>query len=198
MWPFKNKLSDADLAIEWMPRAIDVASQKWIEFQSQPFSEKIELEDQLLVFTEGLRRGLKQWKAFKRAPDSLFLLIAAKGVERSGTHLRMELEAVLNFPIPGPHERSDEEEMAELKRRLIERASRKWRYYTDTLIFKNDVSLARRIESFKIPFLEGVRRDFPMFKEAKDDEFDSMIALGIDQTGTHSIIEVYRALGLPT
>lgn len=198
MWPFKKKQSDADLAIEWMPRAIDVAAQKWIEFESQPFAKEMDLEQKLFVFTEGFRKGLKQWVAFKRSPDPLFLLIAAKGVERSGTHLRMELEAVLNFPIPGPHERSDDEEMAELERKLIDRVSRKWAYFSDTLIFKDDVSLAQRIRSFKVPFLEGVRSDFPMFREAQDSEFDSMIALGIDQTGTHSIAEVYQALGIPT
>ena len=198
MWPFIKKKSQADIAIEWMPRAMEVAEFKWLEFEAQPWAQNMSLAEKISLFTQGLEAGLGQWNAFKNAPPGLMLLIAAKGVERSRTHLRMELEAVLNFPIPGPHERSDEEEMAELKKKLIDRASRKWRYFSDTLVFKDDVSLAQRIESFKIPFLEGVRRDFPMFKEAQHNEFDSMIALGIHQTGTHSIVEVYRALGLPT
>lgn len=196
MWPFKKKRSDADIAIEWMPRAIEVAAQKWAEFEAQPFAEAMDLEQKLSVFTEGLERGLKQWTAFKRSPDALFLLIAAKGIERSRTYLRIELEAVLNFPIPGPHERSDEEEMAELKRKLIDRVARKWAYFTETLAFRDEVSLRDRVRAFKEPFLEGIIRDFPMFREAHGNEFDSMIALGIDQTGTHSIVEVQQALKL--
>lgn len=194
MWPFKRKKSKANVAIEWMPRAIEVAAHKWIEFELQPFAQEMDLEQKLLLFSEGIGSGLKQWQAFSDADDSLFLLIAVKGIERSRTHLRLELEAVLNFAIPGPHERSDEEEMAELKRRLIDRVARKWVYFAETLVFKPEVSLERRIRSFKIPFLEGVRRDFPMFGEAPDNEFDALIALGIDQTGTHSISEVQRAL----
>ncbi|HUE78692.1 MAG TPA: hypothetical protein VMN38_03585 [Sphingomicrobium sp.] len=196
MWPFKRKKSEADMAIEWMPRAIGVAAHKWIEFESQPFAQEMDLEQKLFLFTEGLGTGLKQWQAFKGGPDALFLLIAAKGIERSRTHLRLELEAVLKFAIPGPHERSDDEEMAELKSKLIDRVSRKWAYFAETLVFKPEVSLEERIRSFKIPFLEGVRRDFPMFREAQDNELDALIALGIDQTGTHSILEVQRALGL--
>jgi hypothetical protein len=194
MWPFKRKKSKAKVAIEWMPRAIEVAAQKWIEFEAQPFAQEMNLEQKLFLFSEGLGRGLKQWKAFDDANDSLFLLIAAKGIERSRTHLRLELEGVLGFAIPLPHERSDEEEAEELKRRLIDRVARKWAYFTEALAFKPEVSLEKRIRSFKMPFLEGVRRDFPMFKDALDDEFDPLIALGIDKAGTHSIIEVERAL----
>jgi hypothetical protein len=196
MWPFTRKKSKADVAIEWMPRAIEVASEKWLEFEEQPFAQDMDLEQRIFLFSEGLGRGLKQWKAFSDADDPLFLLIAAKGIERSRTHLRLELEAVLKFAIPYPHERSDEEELEELKRKLIDRVSRTWLYFTETLVFKPEVTLKRRIQSFKIPFLEGVRRDFPMFSEAQDSELDPIIALGIDQAGTHSILEVERALGL--
>lgn len=196
MWPFTQKKSKADVAIEWMPRAIEVAAEKWIEFERQPFAQELDLEQKVFLFSEGLGRGLKQWKAFSDAADPLFLLIAAKGIERSRTHLRLELEAVLKFAIPGPHERSDEEEMDELKRKLIDRAAKTWAYFTNTLVFKPEVSLERRIQSFKIPFLEGVRHDFPMFRDAQDSELDPIIALGIDQTGTYSILEVERALGL--
>lgn len=194
MWPFKRRQSKADLAIEWMPRAIEVAAQKWIEFELQPFAQEMELDQKIVLFAEGVGAGLKQWKAFESAPDSLFLLIAAKGIERSRTHLRLELEAVLKFAIPEPHERSDDEEMAELKSKLIDRVARTWAYFVETLIFKSEVSLEERIRLFKIPFIEGVRRDFPMFGDASDTEFDAMILLGIDQTGTHSIFEIQQAL----
>lgn len=97
MWPFKRKKSKSDVAIEWMPRAIEVAAQKWIEFEKQPFTQDMTLEQRIYLFTEVLGKGLKQWEAFSDAADSLFLLIAAKGIERSRTHLRLELEAVLNL-----------------------------------------------------------------------------------------------------
>lgn len=196
MWPFKERRSKADIAVEAMPQAIDIAAQKWIEFEAQPFAAEMDLEQKLFLFTEGIRRGFSQWKEFKNAPDDVFLLLAAKGVERSRTHLRMELEAVLNVPIPGPHDLSDEEEMEELKRKLIDRVARKWAYFTESMIFKDEVPLAERIRAFKMPFLVGIRNDFPMFKNASDDEFDSLIAIGIDQTGTYSMVEVWHALDL--
>ncbi len=196
MWPFTKRKSPADLAVEAMPRAIDIAAQKWVEFEAQPFATEMDLTEKLHLFTEGIARGFSHWKEFKDAPGGIFLLIAAKGVERSRTYLRLELEAALGIPIPAPFERSDEEELDVLNGKLIERAARKWSYFEKAMPFKAEVPLATRIRAFKMPFLEGVRNDYPMFKDAPDDEFDPMIALGIDQTGTHSIVEVQRALGL--
>ncbi len=194
MWPFTKRKSPADLAVEAMPRAIDIAAQKWVEFEAQPFAMKMDLTEKLYLFSEGIRRGFSQWKEFKNAPDGIFLLIAAKGVERSKAYLRLELEAALGIPIPAPFERSDEEELEILKRKLIDRAARKWTYFESALPFKAEVPLSTRIRAFKTPFLEGVRKDYPMFKEASDDEFDSLIAIGIDQTCAYSIVEVQRAL----
>lgn len=196
MWPFKPKKSEADLVSEWMPRAIDVAAQKWLEFESQPFAEGLDLEEKLFVFNEGLTRGLNQWKAFKRSPDPMFLLIAAKGIERSGTHLRIQIESALQIPLPEPHERTDEEEGQELTNRIIENVLRKWAYFAQTLQFTNDIPLLQQIEAFRGPFLESLRRDYPMFRETPDDFFDSMIALGIEQSGTHSLLALERALQL--
>ncbi len=196
MWPFKPGKSKADLAIEWMPRAIEVASHKWIEFEQQPFAQEMELDQKIFLFAEGLGAGLKQWKVFADANEALFLLIAAKGIERSRTHLRLELDAVLGFAIPGPHERSDVEESTELQRKLVERVAQKWTYFEETLAFKPEVPLKERIRLFKIPLLEGIRHDFPIFRETQENELDAIIALGIDQTGTHSIFEIERALEL--
>lgn len=196
MWPFAKRKSRADLAVEAMPRAIDIAAQKWVEFEAQPFAREMELSEKLHFFTEGIGKGFSQWKEFKGAPDGIFLLIAAKGVERSRTYLRLELETALGIPIPAPFERSDEEELDVLKGKLIDRAARKWRYFESAMPFKADVPLSTRIQAFKSPFLEGVRNDYSMFRDASDDEFDALIAIGIDQTGAHSIVDVQRALGL--
>ena len=196
MWPFTKKKSSADLAIEWMPRAIDVAAAKWVEFDAQPFAQPMDLDQKLFLFSEGLKAGLKRWKAFKDAPDPLILLIAAKGVERSRTYFRVEIEAALNFPLPKPHERTDEEEKQELMDKVVDRVARKWAYFTESLKFKDDVLLKARIEGFKIPLLEGIRADYPIFGDASDSFFDPMIALGIAQSGQHRIDEVADALGL--
>lgn len=196
-WPFRKRQSAADLAIEWMPRAIEVAAQKWVEFEAQPFSASMALDEKIYWFTQGLAAGLRQWKAFKDGPDAIMLLIAAKGVERSRTHLRIEIETALGIPLPEPHERTDAEENEELLAKLIDRVSRKWDYFSKALIFKQDVSLRSRINSFKTPFLQGVRADFPMFREAPDEFFDSVITLGITQLGVHSIDEVEGALESP-
>src|SRR3546814_14270055 len=107
MWPFNRRKSKADMAIEWMPRAIEVASQKWSEFERQPFAADWPLDEKIYQFSLALGKGLNQWEAFKDSPNELMLLMAAKGVERSGTHLRIEIEAALGFPLPTPH-RSEE------------------------------------------------------------------------------------------
>lgn len=98
MWPFKRKKTEADVAIEWMPYAIQVASQKWLDFQALPLTPNFPLEDRIYAFSIPLGEGLKQWAAFKKADDPFFLLIAAKGVEKSGTHSAEEIAAALQLP----------------------------------------------------------------------------------------------------
>lgn len=154
------------------------------------------LDEKLHLFTQGLAAGLRQWKAFDAGSDALMLLIAAKAVEHSRTHLRIEIETALNMPLPEPHERTDAEENELLMAKVIDRVSRKWDYFSKTLVSRYDVSLRDRIDSFTIPFLEGVRIDFPMLREAPNEFFDSIIALGIAQSGLHSLDEVERALEL--
>lgn len=196
MWPFKPRRSSADLAVEWMPRAIDVAAQKWLEFVGQPFAEQMALGEKIFLFTTGLSKGLRQWPAFKASPDVIFLLIAAKGVERSRTHLRIEIESALQVPLPAPHEMTDEEQTAALTSRLTDRAQHKWIDFSTKLHFKDNVTLENKIAAFKVPFLEGVRSDFPMLKDAPDAFFNPTIALGIVDSGIHSLQEVEQALDL--
>ena len=196
MWPFGKKKTKADLAVEWMPRAIDAARHHWLEFEAQTWTQSMPLTEKIPLFCRGLEARLGQWKAYRNAPQGLIILIAAKGIESSRTHLRLELEAIFNMAIPTPHERTDEEELEELKKMLVDRAVRKWIYFTNTLEFNDSVTLYERIESFKMPFLEGLRRDYVMFREAMDNEFDSLIAIAIDRSGTHSIFEVQKALGI--
>jgi ketopantoate reductase len=72
MWPFKKKQSAADVAIEWMPQAIDVAAQRWIEFEDQAFAATMPLNEKIYHFTTGLKQDLNQWEAFKGSPESIF------------------------------------------------------------------------------------------------------------------------------
>jgi hypothetical protein len=102
----------------------------------------------------------------------------------------------LGFEILTPHVRSDEEELADLKIVLIDRAARAWRVFSETLAFNDGVSLSKQIELFRTPFVHGVQRDYPMFKDAVQNEFDAIIALGIDKSGTNTLGEVWRELGL--
>jgi hypothetical protein len=100
MWPFKTKKTKAELAIEWLPRAIQVATHKWLEFEAQPFATSFSLTEKIAYFSVGLKKGLGQWEAFKNAPPGLIALIAAKGVEQSGTHTKAEVEAALCIELP--------------------------------------------------------------------------------------------------
>ena len=48
----------------------------------------------------------------------------------------------------------------------IEAARVKWLYFSKTLVFKDDVSLAHRIASFMVPFEKGLFDNYPVFAEA--------------------------------
>ncbi|MEO0463079.1 MAG: hypothetical protein AAF127_08100 [Pseudomonadota bacterium] len=194
MWPFKSRKKRADAAAAEIPRAIEIASMKWLEFQSQEFAHDWSLFEKVAHFVEGMKAEFGQWSAFKGAPESIFLLIAVKGIERSRTHLRVELEGILGMPVPEPFERTDEEELEALKSVLIDRCARKWKFFEDSLKFEPSVTLAEKITLFREPFVEGLRRDFVMFKDARDQDFDPIIMFGIEKSGKSSLIEVERAL----
>lgn len=196
MWPFKPKKSKADLAIQWMPRAIEVATLKWLEFVEQQFAQSMPLDEMIYIFTAGLTKGLREWEAYKSSPDALFLLIAAKGVERSRTHLRIEIEAALEMPLPAPYEMTDEEQTEALVTKIKNRVERNWCYFSNNLQFRDEVSLRSKIHTFRIPFLEGVRKDIPILRDASDDFFDPIIALGIADSGTNTLEETQLALGI--
>ncbi|VXC88260.1 hypothetical protein [Sphingomonas sp. AX6] len=88
-----------DRALEAMPQAIDVAAQKWLDFQQLKFIDD-DLAQQVAFFLVPLEQGLSKWEAFESAPDGFFLIIAVKAIEQSGTHSRRELENALGVRIP--------------------------------------------------------------------------------------------------
>jgi hypothetical protein len=202
MWPFSGRKKEADLAVEWMPRAIEIAATKWNEFRAFPSIAESPLEMQIFAFRTMLEKGLREWKAFKNAPDAIFLLIAALGIEYSGAHSRDELESCLGLRLPsnpliGDSSRSfsDSQITAEVLDDLVARAKNKWVYFNDTLKFKEGVPLAARIEGFLVPFSEHVRNR-PGLEHAPDDLIRRVVAIGIADSGSHSLDETVTALGI--
>lgn len=195
MWPFKKKKSDSRSSMEWLPRAVDTAAQKWIDFECQPFASNMTLAEKLFRFSEGLGADVKQWQGLHDLQDNLVFLIAAKGVEKSKTHLRIEIETAVGFALPSPHERTDEEENEILMNRIVDRARRKWQHFHETIKFKDSTSLRKKIEIFQVPFSQGIKRALPMFVDAPDDFFFRLIVLGIVDSGTLSTTETDMVLG---
>ncbi len=65
------------------------------------FRENVLLEDRIAAFIIPLFKGLKNnFTALQSAPEPILLLIAAKGVEASGTHSREEIEKALRCALP--------------------------------------------------------------------------------------------------
>src|SRR5262245_53575890 len=102
MWPFQRKKSAADEVIEQMDELIGIAKRKWDESSTLlPFKDDVQLKDRIVAFmmpfSEGARKNVP---ALKKAPGAVILLIAAKGIERSGTHSREEIEEALGIQLP--------------------------------------------------------------------------------------------------
>lgn len=104
MWPFQQKksASAANEVIEQMDELIGIAQRKWEQFCTLlPFKDDVQLRDRIAAFmvpfSEGARMNVP---ALKRAPEAVILLIAAKGIERSGIHSREEIEEALGVQLP--------------------------------------------------------------------------------------------------
>jgi hypothetical protein len=102
VWPFNLHKSKADAAIEVLPALIENAAGKWREFYEVfKFKDGVGLDKQILLFTTPFSEGVREHvPAMKNAPDGLILLIVAKGVERSGTHSRAQIEEALGMTLP--------------------------------------------------------------------------------------------------
>lgn len=85
-WSFKKK-SKADAVLEIMDEAISFAATKWSYFATAvPFKAEVGLRDRIGAFLRPATEGLKnKYPQLRSAPDTIFLIIVAKGVERSGT-----------------------------------------------------------------------------------------------------------------
>ena len=99
---FGKKKSKADAAIAAMPQAIERAAEKWAYFcETLVFKAEVPLVARigsfLVPFEEDVRKNMP---ALRDAPGAVILLVVAKGIERSGTHSRAEIEEALGFPLP--------------------------------------------------------------------------------------------------
>jgi len=101
VWPFKIK-SQADAIIDVLEHSISFTSEKWLHFTaSLPFRDDVELRERIRYFAMPVGEGLRNnFPALREANEAILLIIVAKGIERSGTHSRAELEAALGLPLP--------------------------------------------------------------------------------------------------
>lgn len=102
MFGFRKKQSKADAALAVMDDAIGMAAEKWrYSCEKLPHRADLPLVDRiasfLIPFSEGARASIP---AFKDAPDAVLLIMVAKGIERSGTHTRAQIEDALGIPLP--------------------------------------------------------------------------------------------------
>lgn len=94
--------SKADATIAVMDDAIRLAAERWTYFcDTLPFRKDVALVDRITAFMfpfmEGARKSLP---ALRDAPDAVLLVIVAKGIERSRTHSRTQIEEALGLPLP--------------------------------------------------------------------------------------------------
>lgn len=102
MWPFKKKKSDADAVIAVMGEAISFASEKWIYFNTTvAFKNDVPLKEIIAIFLVPVTEGLKnKFVALRNAPDTIFFLIVALGIQKSGTHTKSDIESVFGAQLP--------------------------------------------------------------------------------------------------
>jgi len=102
MFGFGKRQSKADATIAVLDQTIGVAADKWLYFcEKLPVRDGVDLVERItsfsVPFSEGARRNIP---ALKDAPDAVLFLIVAKGVERSGTHTRSQIEQALGIQLP--------------------------------------------------------------------------------------------------
>lgn len=76
----------------------------------------------------------------------------------------------------------------------IRHASIKWRDFQQSLVFKSDVGLADQIALFLVPMTQGLRGKYEALKEAPDAIFVLIVAMAVEESGTHTRSEIESAL----
>lgn len=101
-WRGRAGHSKSDKVIGVLDDAISFSAEKWrLHFDTLPFKDEMSLKGKIALFLPPLREGLRtKFPAISDAPAAIALLVAAKGIERSGTHTAQEIESALGIKIP--------------------------------------------------------------------------------------------------
>ena len=96
-----SKNSRASETLEIMDDAIQFAAEKWTYFtESVQFKDSVLLKEKIVAFTVPATEGLKNnFPALQNAPEPIYLIIVAKGVELSRTHSKEEIEEALGVSL---------------------------------------------------------------------------------------------------
>jgi len=102
MWPFRSKARDAERVIAVFDEAVALATDKWLMFSKTiVFKSEVALGERIQLFAVPMFEGLRSnYPPLKNASAAVLLLIVAKGVQKSGTHSRAEIEQALGAPLP--------------------------------------------------------------------------------------------------
>jgi hypothetical protein len=102
MWPFRNKKRDAERAIAVLDDAIEATAHKWLYFSNVlTFRDEVGLAERIASFAIPMYEGLRtNFAPLKQAPEPLLLMIVAKGIEKSETHTRADIEQALGISLP--------------------------------------------------------------------------------------------------
>lgn len=102
MWPLGKKKTQADKAIEVMDRSIELVAERWKYFNNQlKFEDGFGLNKQIAMFSPPIFRGMrKNYPALRDSPDDVLFLFVLKGIEKSGTHSKEEIEQAFNMKLP--------------------------------------------------------------------------------------------------
>ena len=105
MWPIRKRAtnqSKAQTAIALFPDAVSHVAGEWLGFNEVlKFKKDVPLEQIIFVFSVPAFEGLRlKFLRLREAPESLLLMIVAMGVEKSGTHSRLEIEKALGAKLP--------------------------------------------------------------------------------------------------
>ena len=97
-----GKSSKSDDVIAILDDAIAVTAEKWLYYcNTLKIKSDVTLQEQIFMFlapaTEGLKNG---FPALNDAPETIFLVIVAKAVVRSGTHTSQQVEQALGVQLP--------------------------------------------------------------------------------------------------
>lgn len=90
----------AEAALAVMPEAVTNAAILWDQFcRDLPFKAEVPLVDRINAFLQPYLIGArKRFPVLENSPDSMILLIVAKGIVQSGTHSNEEVAEALRLP----------------------------------------------------------------------------------------------------